>query len=163
MLLKLRMIEHSDLLNMSILDEGIYIRKCVIVMDILLLTALIGCAIPNLSKENQIPISAKINVQQTEYEMITGKYVWDGKKANIRSLNNDSVIELAKDFETLTVEKNTDIEIVIEDNPCLTVFEWNENEEANKITIRDNKITIPSKAGVYVYEVKAKWRSFLYI
>ena len=142
---------------MSILDEGIYIRKCVIAMGILLLTMLNGCAIPNLSKENQIPTSGKINVQQNEYEMITGKYASDGDKVTIRSLDNHSVIELAKNFETLTLEKNTDIEIVIEDNPSLTVFEWNENEVANKITIRDNKITLPSMAGVYVYEVKAKW------
>ena len=44
----------------------------------------------------------------------------------LKVIDEISPVEIAKDFDTLTLEKNKtiDIVIVIEKNPDLTVYQW---------------------------------------
>lgn len=106
---------------------------------------------------DQVPASGKIIVGEDEYEMRTRAYSSDGKKVKIHSVEPTSVQEAVKDFETLTMEQGTEVEIEIEESPVLTVFEWDEKAEKKEIPLEDNKITIPSNLGVYIYEVQAEW------
>ncbi len=122
-----------------------------------LVLILTGCSITNNSIEEQIPTSGSIVVGKTEYEMMPGKYTYRGETMKISTLEDKSVYEIAEGFDTLNVEKNESIEIILEDNPSLTVNEWNDVGEVKEITIKDNKITVQSEAGIYIYEVVAKW------
>ena len=96
------------------------------IVIILLLLTLVGCGNQNFSKDNQTPVSGKIMVDKVEYEMRVGKYQWNGENAKIKMIDEISPVEIAKDFDTLTLEKNKtiDIVIVIEKNPDLTVYQW---------------------------------------
>lgn len=118
---------------------------------------LIGCGLQNVSKENQTPVSGKIIVENSEYEMMAGHYNWKGENTKIKRVNNVSPIEIAKDFETLTVEKNKKIELIIEDNPDLTVYQWNEDGDSKEVDLTENYITVPSESGYFIYEVVGKW------
>ncbi|WP_141130752.1 hypothetical protein [Virgibacillus dokdonensis] len=90
--------------------------------------------------------------------MIPGDYVSKGEP-EIQSVDTPSVLELSEEFETLTVNKNSSIEIIVKENPSLTVFQWNEDEQTKEVALKDNKLNVPQKEGIYIYEVKAKWEN----
>ncbi|OCA90438.1 hypothetical protein A8F94_00675 [Bacillus sp. FJAT-27225] len=129
-------------------------KKIIVLFLVVLLS---GCSFLNASKYNQIPGSGKIVVDQSEYEMIAGEYEWEGGKTKIKRIDPVSPIESAKDFDTLKVGKNKKIEIVIDDNPNLTVYQWTEDGVSKELTLTDNIVTVPSKSGYYIYEVVGKW------
>lgn len=118
----------------------------------------VGCSLQNVSKEEQVPVIGKIMVDKTEYEMRVGHYKWNGEKMSIQQVDStDSPIEIAEGFDNLVLEKNSMIEIVIEDDPNLTVYQYSEDGKSKEITIAENQITAPSDSGHYIYEVVGKW------
>ena len=58
----------------------------------------------------------------------------NGVNNKIKRVDEISPVEIAEDFDTLTLEKNKMIDIVTE-----------------------NQITVPSNNGHYIYEVMGKW------
>ncbi|MBW8351000.1 hypothetical protein K0H71_16360 [Bacillus sp. IITD106] len=130
--------------------------KKVIVM-FLVLIALAGCSLRSFSKENQTPSTGKIVVDKAEYEMMGGQYKWNGENVEIQRVDHVSPIEIAKEFDTLILEKNKKIDILIEKNPSLTVYQWTEDGSVKEVTLTDNQITAPSNNGYYIYEVVGKW------
>lgn len=119
---------------------------------------LFGCNTSNSEEAEQVPTSGEIIVHSDKYEMIPGDYVSKGEP-EIQSVDTPSVLEFSEEFETLTVNKNSNIEIIIKENPSLTVFQWNEDEQTKEVALKDNKLNVPQKEGIYIYEVKAKWEN----
>lgn len=118
----------------------------------------VGCSLQNVSKEEQTPVIGKITVNETEYEMRVGNYKWKGEKMSIQQVGStDTPIEIAKEFNDLILEKNSVIKIVIEDDPNLTVYQYNEDGKSKEIALAENQITVPSNSGHYIYEVIGKW------
>lgn len=39
---------------------------------------------------------------------------------------------------------------MIKENPSVAVFEWNEDEEAKEVALKDNKINVPEEEG-YIF------------
>ena len=130
--------------------------KNFIVIILLLLTP-VGCGNQNFSKDNQTPVSGKIMVDKVEYEMRVGKYQWNGENAKIKMIDEISPVEIAKDFDTLTLEKNKTIDIVIVLKRILTLLFTNGVEEGKvqEIALTENQIIVPSpQAMVIIY---TKW------
>ena len=50
----------------------------------------------------------------------------------------------------LTLE-NKMIDIVIEKNPDLTVYQWSEDGKVKEITLTENQITVPSLTTAIIY------------
>lgn len=118
----------------------------------------VGCGLQNVSKEEQIPVIGKIIVDETEYEMRVGNYKWKGEKMSIEQVGStDTPMEIAKGFNDLVIEKNSKIEILIEDDPNLTVYQYSEDGKSKEITLTEKQITVPSNSGHYIYEVVGKW------
>lgn len=107
--------------------------------------------------ETQIPQTGKVLVENIEYEMTGGEYKWIGKNTEARRLDVAPPSHLADEIESILTEKNSHIEIVIEQNPELTVYLWNEDERLKEITLKDNQFTAPSAGGRYIYEVRSNW------
>ena len=118
---------------------------------------LFGCSNPNFSKEKQIPTSGKIIVQENEYEMIPGNYIWNSEKTKINTMDELPVSEHAKHFDTLKLDQNEKIELVIEDSPDLTVYEWSKDGSSKEIPLDESEIIVSSHSGYYIYEVLGKW------
>jgi len=133
------------------------LKKLIYIISLSLSLTLVGCGLQNVSKENQIPVAGKIIVDNSEYEMKVGRYNWEGENTKIKRVENFSPIKIAKDFETLKVEKNEKIKLVIEDNPDLTVYLWSEDGKSKGVNLKQNYITVPSKSGYFIYEVVGKW------
>ena len=93
----------------NVLKEGeLFLKKYAGLMFILVFISLVGCSSSSGSADDQIPTSGKIIVHQDkyqdEYEMRTGKYESNGETVNIRSMEDNSVQELSKTFNTLGIE-----------------------------------------------------------
>lgn len=123
---------------------------------------LVGCNQEkvNVSTPNdeQVPVSGSIVVNDKKYEMSVGEYEWNGDDgAHITKTNSYSPKEVAKEFDDLTLEKGTKVKILLKNNPKLTVYQLNQNNQKEKITIKNNRIEVSSKSGYYLYEVSGKW------
>lgn len=114
----------------------------------------------NVSTPNdeQVPVSGSIVVNDKEYEMRAGEYEWNGDDgARITKTDSYSPKEVAKEFDDLTLEKDTKVKILLKNNPKLTVYQLNQNNQKEKITIKNNRIEVSSKSGYYLYEISGKW------
>ncbi|MEH7454781.1 hypothetical protein [Gottfriedia acidiceleris] len=130
--------------------------KSIYIISLSLSLTLVGCGLQSVSKEKQIPVSGKIIVDNSEYEMKVGRYNWERENTKIRRIENFSPIKIAKDFETLKLQKNEKVKLVIEDNPDLTIYLWSEDGKSKGVK-KQNYITVPSKSGYFIYEVVGKW------
>ena len=84
----------------------------------LLFFLLVGCNQEkvNVSTPNdeQVPVSGSIVVNDKEYEMQAGEYEWNGDDgAHITKTDSYSPKEVAKEFDDLTLEKDTKVKILL--------------------------------------------------
>lgn len=78
-----------------------------------ILFILAGCSLLNNSTIDQIPLTGKIVVDQSKYEIMAEEYIWVGKNGKIKRVDPDSPIESAKSFESISVDKKEKIGIYI--------------------------------------------------
>ncbi len=133
-----------------------------VVLTSLFFFLLVGCNQEkvNVSTPNdeQVPVSGSIVVNDKEYEMRVGEYEWNGDDgAHITKTDSYSPKEVAKEFDDLTLEKDTKVTILLKNNPKLTIYQLNKNNQKEKIKITENHIEVSSKSGYYLYEVSGKW------
>lgn len=130
---------------------------------------LTGCTIGTTGTVNQMEESEEdfppsmtglINVQGKEYEMKAGNYKWERKKGSdteVVQTDAASPYQIGENYKAIGVEPNTNIKIEIEDNPKISVFQWNENGRVKEVTLTNNYLAVSSSKGRYIYEVLAKW------
>ena len=128
----------------------------------LLFFLLVGCnqekANVSTPNDEQVPVSGSIVVSDKEYEMRVGEYEWNGDDgARITKTDSYSPKEFAKEFDDLALEKDTKVKILLKNNPKLTVYQLNQNNQKEKVTIKNNRIEVSSKSGYYLYEISGKW------
>lgn len=130
---------------------------------------LTGCTIGTTGTNNQIEeneddfppsMTGLINVQGKEYEMKAGNYKWErknGLETDIVQTDAASPSQIGEYYSAIELEPNTNIIIDIEDNPKVSVYEWNENGRINEVTLKNNVLSVPSSKGRYIYEALANW------
>ena len=89
-----------------------------VVLTSLFFFLLVGCNQEkvNVSTPNdeQVPVSGSIVVNDKEYEMRVGEYEWNGDDgAHITKTDSYSPKEVAKEFDDLTLEKDTKVTILL--------------------------------------------------
>jgi hypothetical protein len=128
---------------------------------------LTGCTIGTAGTSNQMEeddfppsMTGLINVQGKEYEMEAGNYKWERKKGSetdVVQTDAASPYQISESYNAIVLEPNTDINIDIEDNPKVSVYQWNQNGRDEGFTLKNNQLSVPSSKGRYIYEVLAKW------
>jgi hypothetical protein len=138
----------------------------VIVISSLCLT---GCTIGTVRTANQVKenkddfppsMTGLINVKGKEYAMKAGNYKWERKKGSeteVVQTDAASPSQIGENFNAIGLEPNTNINIEIEDNPKISVYQWNENGRDKEVILKNNHLSVPSSKGRYIYEVLAKW------
>lgn len=98
--------------------------------------------------------SGVVTIRETNYDMARGGFEWS--RGN-ESVTTDALgpTQLAEKFEAIVVEANSNVTIVIEQNPILDVYIWGTDRE--DIHVDEGLISLPSASGRYIYEVVAKW------
>lgn len=112
--------------------------------------------------KNDFPpsMTAMINVQEKEYEIEAGNYRWERKKGletEVVQTDAASTYQIGENYNAIGLEPNTNINIEIEENPKISVYQWNENDRDKEIILKNNQFSAPSSKGQYIYEVLAKW------
>ncbi len=127
-----------------------------IILSILIVTFLSGCnGFPNGTFSQP---EGKVIVNGEQYTMISSNFEWDEDDVKITEMRSRDLHALVDDFETLDVEKKDILNFEIEKNPSfITITKQNEDGTIDNVEMKDYKITMPSKEGYYIYELKVTW------
>jgi hypothetical protein len=137
-----------------------------IIFSSLLLT---GCTIGTVRTDNQVEnnkddfppsMTGLINVKGKEFSMKAGNYKWERKKGSeteVVQTDAASPSQIGESFNAIGLEPNANINIEIEDNPKISVYQWNENGRDKEVILKNKSLSVPSNKGRYIYEVLAKW------
>lgn len=134
-----------------------------LIFIVLLLITVVGCSQQNSTvPQGDFPPSPSgiIIIDEIEYEMEVGNFRWErklGSDIEVAQTDASTPNQIAEHFKSISVDKNSLIDIVIEDNPEITVYLWNGDERIKELTLNDNQITVPSSNGHYIYEAIGKW------
>lgn len=121
---------------------------------------LVGCSQLAGNTASSMYLEGKIIVDNEEYNLIQGFYTYKDEEVESKKLDPFYPVEVADQFDTLTVEKNSEIEIVLENKTTsITVYQWNEDGLVEVVQLDENVLTVPSEEGYYVYEVVGKWKN----
>jgi len=127
-----------------------------IVFPILIVIILTGCNVfpTGIHKQPE----GKVIFDDEHYTMIPSNYEWKERDFEVSQKGSLDISELADDFETLEVEKGDILKFIIDKDPIsITATIMNEDGTFENAEIKDEKITMPSKEGYYIYELNARW------
>jgi len=127
-----------------------------IVLPILIVIILTGCnVLPtgiHKQPEGQIIFDGK------HYNMLPSKYEWKEDDVEVTLKGSPNMSEIADNFETLEVQKGDVLKFKIDKDPNLiSATKMNEDGTIENVEIKDEKITMPSKEGYFIYELNAIW------
>ncbi|HWO78265.1 MAG TPA: hypothetical protein VNM69_20560 [Bacillus sp. (in: firmicutes)] len=92
--------------------------------------------------------------------MEAGNYRWERKQGfNTEVVQTDaaSPYQIAEHFSPISSNSHSKVDIVIENDPKITVYLWNKEGRLKEIDIKNNQISIPENKGRYIYEVVGQW------
>ena len=102
--------------------------------------------------------SGFVKVDETRYEMSKGGYRWE--KGNMTTQTDAAgPTQIAEHFEAIEVKPNSEVYIEVEQKPKLSMYLWEDEERASSIQLNENKMTMPTEEGRYIYEVRAAWEN----
>lgn len=112
---------------------------------------------------NYLNHGAFIEFNGNEYELTRGSYKWETKlkSGETRSEMTDHAgpFQMASYIEPIKVEPNQRVKILLEGDPQIEVFEWNESGREKKYEVTQNQFIIPADKGEYIFEVFSKWKN----
>lgn len=127
-----------------------------IVLSILIVIILTGCDVLPTGIHKQP--EGQVILDGEHYNMLPSKYEWDEDDVEVTLKGSPDIREIADNFETLEVEKGDILKFKIDKNPIsITATIMNEDGTIDNVEIKDEKITMPSKEGYYIYELNAIW------
>lgn len=129
---------------------------------LILLTSmiLVGCTQSAEEEVSSMYLDGKIIVDNKEYNLIHGYYTYKDETVEAKKLDPFSPMESANRFDTLIVEKNSEIKIELDKKATfLTVIQLNEDGKVEEVPLNGNVLTVPAEEGYYVYEVVGKWKN----
>ncbi|MGE7925308.1 hypothetical protein ACQKND_19290 [Viridibacillus arvi] len=129
---------------------------------LILLTSmiLVGCTQSAEEEESSMYLDGKIIVDNNEYNLIHGYYTYKDETVEAKKLDPFSPMESANSFDTLIVEKNSEIKIELDKKATfITVIQLNEDGRVEEVPLNGNVLTVPAEEGYYVYEVVGKWKN----
>ncbi|KZE69147.1 hypothetical protein AWM68_02445 [Fictibacillus phosphorivorans] len=126
---------------------------------------LTGCTINTAGKDKEFddfpPVMAGyMDVKGKKYEMQQGNYRWERKKGSdteVVTTDAASPNQIGESFRAIKVQPNATVNIEIEENPKISVYQWNESGREKEVNVKNNQLAVPSSKGRYIYEVLAKW------
>ncbi|MGF9976811.1 hypothetical protein ABE042_10400 [Viridibacillus arvi] len=129
---------------------------------LILLTSmiLVGCTQSAEEEASSMYLDGKIIVDNKEYNLIHGYYTYKDETVEAKKLDPFSPMESANRFDTLIVEKNSEIKIELDKKATfITVIQLNEDGKVEEVPLNGNVLTVPAEEGYYVYEVVGKWEN----
>ena len=95
-----------------------------------------------------------VEINGTRYKMAKGGYKWT-KGNQVTQTDAAGPTQIAEKLEPIIVEANSEATIVIEQNPSLSAYTWNTEQQA--VTVEEGHIILSATKGPTIYEVVAEW------
>lgn len=95
-----------------------------------------------------------VTINGTRYDLAKGGFRWT-KGNQTTTTDAAGPTQIAENFEGIIVEANSKANIMIEQNPSLSVYAW--DVERKTVAVEKGQILLPTTNGRYIYEVVAKW------
>ncbi|MFJ7648474.1 hypothetical protein ACIQ1H_13005 [Lysinibacillus sp. NPDC097279] len=129
-----------------------------VIIPILIVILMTGCNVFPKSVFKQ-PVGQVI-LDGEQYNMLPSKFEWKEDDVEMRLKGSPDINEIADNFETLDVKKGEILKFNIEQSPiAITATKMNEDGTIENVEIKEDKITMPSKEGYYIYELNALWNN----
>lgn len=136
-------------------------KKWLFILFLFSLLALSACT-SGAAKDEEFPpeMTGVVLINNQEYDMKPSGYRWTKKSGNdtqIVTTDAASPGQIAEELTAIPMTVGSNITIEVEDNPELSVYQWNEKGRINNIPLNVNNFSPPSAKGRYIYEVIADW------
>lgn len=136
-------------------------KKGLFILFLFSLLALSACT-SGAAKDEEFPpeMTGVVLINNQEYDMKPSGYRWTKKSGNdtqIVTTDAASPGQIAEELTAIPMTVGSNITIEVEDNPELSVYQWNEKGRINNIPLNVNNFSPPSTKGRYIYEVIADW------
>lgn len=136
-------------------------KKWLFILFLFSLLALSACT-SGAAKDEEFPptMTGVVLINNQEYDMKPSGYRWTKKSGNdTQTVTTDAASpnQIAEELTAIQMKDGSNITIEVEDNPELSVYQWNESGRINNIPLSDNKFSPTSTKGRYIYEVIADW------
>lgn len=109
---------------------------------------------------NNKPPTPTISFDEIEIPTVQASYCWNGF-LGYRCVDTTSPPDLVKG-EPVAVSPGTELKIDFKDKPKNNTIDaniWLDNERTEKVTVKNNILTTPTKSGTYVYDISAVWNN----
>lgn len=104
------------------------------------------------------PLEGKVLVNNQEYTMMIGDFEWKETDFEVNKTSFEDTKGLAAQFKTLNANKGEHLKINFEEKPTtIDVIQESDDGTLESTEITENELTLPLKAGHYIYELTAKW------
>ncbi|MBK3495176.1 hypothetical protein JFL43_09980 [Viridibacillus sp. YIM B01967] len=135
-------------------------KKIILIMVSL---GLIGFGIYSVSTKIYFePPMPKVTIKDTKIPTTQGSYCWKviGMGRCVDKVYA-SPFEMGQEHTPVAVQPNSKIDIQFNSEPLpgsLVVEEWVNENTSDNVEIKDNKITVPSQKGIYIYHITSNWQ-----
>lgn len=133
--------------------------KYLLVLIVLLSLVIVGCS--NKSNHNSLEEDPRnfvgnVIIDGGIHEMKPGGYRFDGETSS-ELTDAASPNQIAEEINAISIAPDTEIKIEIDQNPEITLYQWEGSERGKAMNMSDNQFNSPSEPGNYVYEAFAEW------
>lgn len=118
----------------------------------------------NNNKSSQVAaplLSGNLVIENEAYEMAAGGYSFEMElsKTEAKSVTTDAASpnQIAEEIDAISIAPDTVINVKIDQNPEVTLYQWEGSERGNAMDISENMFHSPTEPGKYVYEAFAEW------
>lgn len=128
-----------------------------IILLLLIITILAGCT-GIASNTTYKQAQGTVILDDQEYTMAVGEFEWREEDFQFRKISNAEIHEQTEEFDTLQGEQGGKLKIKIDQNPSsISIHQLSEDHSRAIVELKDNEMTLPRKAGYYIYEVNVVW------
>lgn len=82
-----------------------------------------------------------------------------GGSMTVETTDVASPNQLAEQFTPIQVKGDEQVQIDVEGDPELNVYEWDNSGVIDEITVNEHSFTLPEKYGKLILEVFAEWKN----
>lgn len=134
-------------------------NKYQLVFISLLLLVIVGCS--NKSNNNSLEVDptsfvGNVIIDDQTHQMTSGGYRFDGETSS-EITDAASPNQIAEEIDAISIAPDTVINVKIDQNPEVTLYQWEGSERGNAMDISENMFHSPTEPGKYVYEAFAEW------
>lgn len=112
---------------------------------------------PGKGEIDEIP-SAIVTIDGEKHALVHGGYYLD-RGGSAEQTDAASPNQIAETFEPIKLKENPEIEVSVNGNPTISVYEWDPTELIEEIPLENNVLNVSEKNGEVIFELFCEWNN----